>query len=288
MTYDKAPERIFTLDPQSAEFVIALGLGDKIVGTWGMYTADELKNVPEFADQLGKIKAYDDGKTWPPPVEVIASTKPDLVVTTYRLNMPGYLDATRLKDDLGIASFTFNSNCTGGTLRDFAPLFQDIKDLGTILNASAKAHELTMKMESQLAEAASMAGTGDRPTVWEYAGETPPYPVGGTGIPNAVIWLAGGVNSFEDLPVVYGETSWEQVVQRNPDVVWVQSDAGPGFVQAADGIKKAVKKNPGLASVTGVKDERYVMVPYTTGGTLSVHNAEAVLDFAKQLASLKS
>ncbi len=283
VTYETVPQKIFTLDPQSAEFLIALGLGDRIVGTWGQYPDDVMKTLPQYADQLKKIKSYDDGKTWPPPVEVIASTKPDIVVTTYRLNIPNYLDATRLKKDTGIDAYSFTSYCNGGVMRTFDPLFNDITNLGKVFDVAPAADALITTMKGQLAEAAALTAGKPRAKVWQYAGEEVPFPVGGTGIPNAIMYLAGADNVFEDVNEVYGEVSWEQVVQRNADVLWLQTDAGPGFVQTQDGLKKAVAAHKGLAGVTGVAKKRYVVVPYTTAGTLSVHNAEAVLEFAKKL-----
>ena len=283
VTYDAVPQRIFTLDPQSAEFLIALGVGDRIVGTWGQYPDDVMKTLPQYAEQLKKIKSYDDGKTWPPPIEVIASTKPDIVVTTYRLNIPNYLDATRLKKDAGIDAYSFTSYCNGEVMRTFDPLFKDIANLGQIFDVAPAADALVTTMKGQLDEAAALTAGKPRAKVWQYAGEEVPYPVGGTGIPNAIMYLAGADNVFEDVKEVYGEVSWEQVVQRNADVIWLQTDAGPGFVQTQDGLTKAVAAHKGLGGVTGVAKKRYVVVPYTTAGTLSVHNAEAVLEFAKKL-----
>jgi iron complex transport system substrate-binding protein len=283
VTFDAVPQKIFTLDPQSAEFLIALGLADRIVGTWGMYDDETMKQVPQYAEQLKKIKKYSDDKTWPPPIETIASAKPDIVVTTYRLNIPNYLDATRLEKDAGIKAYSFTTYCTGATLHDFEPLFADVKALGEIFDVSDKATGVVTTMRGQLDEAAKLTAGKPRAKVWEYAGEEVPYPVGGTGIPNAIMHLAGADNIFEDVQAVYGEVSWEQVAKRNPSVVWLQTSAGPGFVEAEDALKKATEKNPGIAAVEGVAKKRYVVVPYTTAGTLSVHNAEAVLEFATKL-----
>lgn len=288
VTYEEIPQKVFTLDPQSAEFLIALGLGDRIVGTWGSYTDEQLETLPQYADELRAIKSYDDGETWPPPIEVIASTKPDIVVTTYRLNIPGYLDATRLKEDAGIDAYSFTSYCTGETMRTLDPVFQDVTNLGQIFGAEAAAADLVETMQGQLAEAAALTEGEPRSTVWQYAGEEVPYPVGGTGVPNAIMYLAGADNVFEDVGEVYAEVSWEQVIERNPEVVWLQTDAGPGFIETEDALRKAIEANPGLAGVDGVAAKRYVVIPYTTAGTLSVHNAEAVLEFAKALREARA
>lgn len=287
VTYDDVPRRIFTLDPQSAEFLVALGLGDRIVGTWGMYSAKEMRSTPEYAAALRRIKVIGDDKTWPPPVEQIASTRPDIVVSIYRLNIPGYLDAERLQDDLGITTYGFTSTChQDGPMRTLDPVFADITNLGRIFGVEDRAKTLIARMNAQLAQARALTAGRPRESVWQYAGENPPYPATGHGTANAIITLAGGRNVFEDVPGAYAKVSWEQVVKRAPHVVWLQTDAGPGFIAAAAGIRKATVKNPGLADVPGVKGKRFVVLPYTTAGVQNVHNAQAVLQFAKALSKL--
>lgn len=286
MTYDTVPQKVFTTDPQSAEFLIAMGLGDRIVGTWDTYPEDVQATIPEYAEQLAAIPVLGDGQTWPPTLESIAASGADLVLSTYRLNMPGYLDATRLFDDLGVPSYSFTTYCTGGVLRDFDPLFTDIRNLGAILDVPEAAEALAADMQADLDAAAALTADQPRVRVWQYAGEQVPYPVGGTGIPNAIMWLAGAENVFEDVMEVYGEVSWEQVIARDPEVIWLQTSAGPGFIEAEDALRAATDANEGLAAVTGVANQAYVVVPYTTAGTLSVHNAEAVLEFATALAEV--
>ena len=286
VTYDTVPQRVFTIDAQSAEFMVALGLRDKIVSTWGMYGKDALKTTPEYAAQLKSIPVIGDTKTWPPPVEQIAAQKPDLVMTIYRLNIPGYLDAGRMESDLGIKTYGFTSTCNGGVMRNLNPVFADITNIGRIFHVEDRAAALIKKMKAKLAAAKKLTAHMPRMSVWEYAGETPPYPATGTGTANAVISLAGGRNIFQDVKGAYAQVSWEQVVKRNPSVVWLQTSAGPGFIQAAGALRKATVKNPGLASVAGVKNKAFVVLPYTTGGVQNVHNADAVLQFARALHKL--
>lgn len=284
ITYDAIPEKIFTVDPQSSEFLIALGLGDRIVGTWFSYSDDELAEFPEYAEELQQIEVMGEGDVWPPTAEVIAASGADMVVTIYRLNIEGYLDSDRLKDDLDIDTYGFVAQCPGGVTSTLEPLYEDIRNLGTIFDVSDKADEIVADMQSTVDEATALTEGREPISIWQYAGEEIPYPAGGWGIPNSVITLAGGKNVFEDVEVNYAEVSWEQVIERNPAVIWMQTDAGPGFIAAEDGIKKAIETNPGLADVDAVANERYVTVSYNAAGTLSIHAADATLDFATQLA----
>lgn len=286
VTFDAIPEKVFTVDPQSSEFLIAMGLGDRIVGTWFSYSEEELAQFPEYADEIREIPVLGEDEVWPPTAEVIGASGADAVFTIYRLNIEGYLDATRLEEDLGIKTYGFVTYCTGGVMRDFRSLYDDIENIGAIFAVPDTAQALIDKIEGQVAEAQALVAGREPVTVWQYAGEEIPYPAGGTGVPNAVITLAGGQNVFEDVDAFYAEVSWEQVVERNPSVIWMQTDAGPGFIEAEDGIKKAVETNPGLADVEAVANSRYVTVNYNTGGTINVHAGEAVLQFAEQLAAL--
>lgn len=286
VTFDAIPEKVFTIDPQSSEFLIALGLGDRIVGTWFTYSEEELAQFPRYADEMRQVPVLGDNEVWPPTAEVIAASGADAVFTIYRLNIEGYLDATRLEEDLGIKTYGFVTYCTGEVMRDFTPMYEDIENLGAIFDVPDAAAALIADIQGQVDEAAAMLEGMEPVTVWQYAGEEIPYPAGGTGVPNAVIVLGGGENVFEDVDAFYGEVSWEQVVERNPRVIWMQTDAGPGFIEAADGIENAIETNPGLADVEAVAEQRYVTVNYNTGGTINVHAGEAVLEFAEQLAAL--
>lgn len=286
VTFDAVPEKVFTIDPQSSEFLIAMGLGDRIVGTWFTYSEEELAEFPEYADEVRAIPVLGDDEVWPPTAEVIGASGADAVFTIYRLNIEGYLDADRLEQDLGIKTYGFVTYCTGAVMRDFEPMYEDIINVGAIFDVPEAATALIDKIQGQVDEAQALVADREPVTVWQYAGEDIPYPAGGTGVPNAVITLAGGQNVFEDVDAFYAEVSWEQVVERNPSVIWMQTDAGPGFIEAEDGIQKAIETNPGLADVEAVAGSRFITVNYNTGGTINVHAGEAVLQFAEQLAAL--
>ncbi|MFN8108573.1 MAG: ABC transporter substrate-binding protein [Thermoleophilia bacterium] len=270
VTYDTVPQRVFTIDAQSAEFMVALGLRDKIVSTWGMYGKDALKTTPEYAAQLKSIPVIGDTKTWPPPVEQIAAQKPDLVMTIYRLNIPGYLDAGRMESDLGIKTYGFTSTCNGGVMRNLNPVFADITNIGRIFHVEDRAAALIKKMKAKLAAAKKLTAHMPLCDAGGAGGTAPPGVLArprarcrplrtGTAsnaVPPACPWPYGR-NIFQDVKGAYAQVSWEQVVKRNPRVVWLHprgSRLHPGRWRASQGHGE----EPGLASVAGVKNKAFV------------------------------
>ena len=285
VTYDTVPTRVFALDPQSAEFMFALGLGDKLVATWFNYGPEAFKVTGKYTAALKKMKVLNDGNTWPTPVEQIAGQKADFVLTIYRVDTDGYLDATRLQKDLGIKTYGFTTVCSPGVQRTLDPVFENITNLGRIFHVEARAAALITTMKGQLKQAEMLSMGKPAVTMFDYSGGKTPSPIAGHGVGNAIMTLAGAKNVFEELPGSYAPASWEQVVKRNPSVIWLLTDSSAAHA-TADKIQAAAQANPGLGDVTAVKAKRYVVIPYDTGGVVSVHNAEAVLSLARQIAKL--
>ena len=125
-------------------------------------------------------------------------------------------------------------------------------------------------------------------TIWSYSGETDPYPAGAVGTPNAVITLAGATNAFADVLKDYDAISWEEIVARNPDVIWVMTSAGEGmFINELKGIEEKLAADPRLVNVTAVKNKAYVVVSYNVGGVETPRNVDALEQMIDGLLALK-
>jgi iron complex transport system substrate-binding protein len=281
VTYSEVPQRVVTTDAYAAELLIALGLGDKIVGTGVPFAQGQ---VPaEIADEYGQIKTI--SKAFP-TYEQIAANGADFVVTTFRTDSGVYLRRDRLDQRLGVKLYGTITVCQDGPTRSFDNTYTDIRNLGEIFGVQDQAEAVVEDMQAKVDEAAAIAQDRPRVKVWTYSGEEVPFPATGGGVPNAVIWLAGGQNVFEDLPKSYAETSWEQVIARNPDAVVMMTDTGGGdvFVAAKEAIANAVKSHDGLADVTAVREDRMYPISYQIAGTINVpRNADAVLELARML-----
>lgn len=279
VTYPKVPQRIVTTDAYAAEMLITLGLGSKIVGTGVPYPKGHVPLAIQPA--YNKIPVLAQGF---PTNEQLVNARADIVVTSFRTDRNGNLSRDTLRKRFGIALYGSVTVCQSGKMRSFDDIFADIRNIGQIFQVQQRAETVIAQMKKTLAKAAAIARGKPRVKIWTYSGEDVPYPATGGGVANAVIWLAGGQNIFEDVPKPYAAASWEQVVARNPDKIWLMTDAGDTFLQAQGALAKALQSNPALAGVTAVKNHDWFALSYEIAGTENVpRSATAVLALAKAL-----
>jgi iron complex transport system substrate-binding protein len=100
--------------------------------------------------------------------------------------------------------------------------------------------------------------------------------------------IAGAKNAFEDVARDYDAISWEEIVKRNPDVIWVMTSAGEGmFITEAQGIQTKLEADPRLKSITAIKNKAYVIVSYNEGGVETPRNVDAIERMVDGLIALK-
>ncbi len=85
----------------------------------------------------------------------------------------------------------------------------------------------------------------------------------------------------------YDAISWEEIVKRNPDVIWVMTSAGPGFINELNGIKEKLGSDPRLTNISAIKNGAYVVVSYNEGGIETPRNVDAIEQMIDGLIALK-
>ena len=102
---------------------------------------------------------------------------------------------------------------------------------------------------------------------------------------NAIITLAGGVNVFGDMAGGFGNTTLEELIKRDPQVLLV---IGYPFSvpQEWDEAEALVTSTPALANVAAVKNRRFVRVIFPAVGAGGVRNVDGVKKLAAALATV--
>lgn len=207
---DASPRRIISLVPSATEVLLALDVGERLVGRTDFDTASALAPLPSVGGGLG------------PSLEVIVSLRPDLVI-----RFAGEADRrtpSRL-DELGIAHFAVQPD----RLEDARAI---IADLGRLTGRNSVADSILAEIDGRLERvAASVAGAAPVATAFLMDG-TPPWAAGPGSFIGELITLAGGQNVFSDLDRRYAPVSAEEVVARGLDVVLTPMGARPGGVPA--------------------------------------------------------
>ncbi|WP_372593011.1 putative F420-0 ABC transporter substrate-binding protein [Actinotalea sp.] len=277
VSVDSAPERIVTIKSSATEMVLALGAGDRIVGT-----AFSDGPVPqEWAAAADGLTELSDKV---PSAEVVLATEPDLVYAGWESNLTaeGAGDRSTLSG-LGVATFVSPAACKEPGYQPeqmtFEEVFAQIEQMGDLLGVPEAAQEL---VAAQRAELESITADGRGATaLWYSSGDDVPYVGAGIGTPQMIMDAVGLTNIAGSVEDTWTPFSWEQVAQDDPDVI-VLVDAS--WNSAAD-KKVRLASNPATANLTAVVNERYLVVPFAATEA-GVRNVSAASDLVAQLAEL--
>lgn len=77
-------------------------------------------------------------------------------------------------------------------------------------------------------------------------------------MPTALIEAAGGVNIMDDFEKSWATVTWEEVVERNPEVIMI---VNYGEV-TAEQKREFMMSNPAFADIDAVKNDRFVVLEY--------------------------
>ncbi|MFB8025511.1 ABC transporter substrate-binding protein [Streptomyces sp. NPDC056465] len=272
-TYERPPSRVVTIHQHPAELMLALGLKDRMVGTAFPDSAvlPELRKDFEAIPELARRE---------PSFEKILDSEPDLVYG-------GYGSAFAEKEGRSREAFAdagidtqLNREYCGRKRVTVEDTYAEVRTIGKIFGVSGRAEKLVSDLEDRVGQAKS--AVEDRPDVPVFvydSGDKSAFTAGGKGLGTDLIRLAGGRNVFADLDDVFGDVSWEQVVERRPEVIAVYDYAGSGSVEQK---KKFLLAQDALADVPAVRNKRFVVLPLTAT-LVGIRSAYAVDDLARGL-----
>jgi iron complex transport system substrate-binding protein len=272
-TYDRPPSRVVTVHQHPAELVLALGLKDRLVGTAFPDSAvlPELRKDYEAIPELAKKE---------PSFEEILDAEPDLVYGGYGSAFAENEGRSRKAfADAGIDTYLNREYC-GKKQVTMKDTYDEIRTIGKIFGVPDRADQLVADLEGHVGKAAAEVEGEGEVSVFVYdSGDKSAFTAGGKSLGTELIRLAGGENVFADLDDVFGDVSWEQVVERRPEVIALYDYAGAGSVEEK---KKFLLSRPALADVPAVRNKRFVVLPLTAT-LVGIRSAYAVEDLARGL-----
>jgi len=274
VTFDAAPERVVAIKSTSVEMMLALGVGDRIVGT--AFTDGPVPE--EWADAAAGLTSISD---FMPNEESILELEPDLVYSGWESAFSA--DAAGTRDELaslGIATYTQPAACrsTGPLPKlTFDEIFAEIREAGAIFRVDA---EPLVDAQTELL-AGIDADTRGLTALWYSSGDDIPYVGAGLGAPQLVLETAGLTNVAAGLDQTWTSLGWEAIVADDPDVIVLVDAAW----NTADSKIAILEANPATAALSAVKNHRYITVPFPAGEA-GVRTAEAAASVAAQLAEL--
>ena len=274
VTIDSTPQRILTIKSSTLELALALGAGDRIIGS-----AFSDGPLPEDLAADGDGITVVSDKV--PSKEAVLDLEPDLVFAGWESNFS--VDGAGERADLqklGIATYVAPAACKApGYMPDpltFDTVFDGFAEAGELLGEEDAATALIAEQRTEL----SAITPDDRglTALWYSSGTDQPFVGAGIGAPQMIMSAAGLDNVFADVHDTWTSSSWELIADADPDVI-VLVDAA--WNTAASKIA-LLTSNPVTAQLDAVKNQRFVIVdfPATEAG---IRNVDAVESIVTQL-----
>ena len=275
------PERVVTIKSSTTETLLALGLGDRIVGSAFLDGP-----VPEsLAEDAAAVPAVTEPfSDEVPGSEAVLELEPDLVYAGWESNLTAEAAGDRdTLAGLGVATYVSPAACKDpDSMPDpltFDHVFAEIEEVGAVFDAADAAAELVAEQRDAL----DAVQPDDRglTALWYSSGSDIPYVGAGIGAPQMIMEAAGLENIAGDVHDTWTSYGWEEVVDADPDVIVLVDAAW----NTAEHKRERLATSPATAELSAVQHERYVVVPFpaTEAG---VRNVDAVADVVDQLDAL--
>ncbi len=280
ITFDKAPERIVATTRTAAEFLIHLGLADKIVGVGGVFGEPDATVEDEFNKLTNLGKSY-IGK------EVAMSVNPDFIFGRGGLfdNADWGVGTVDDLNEMGIKTYVMESSITGGT---FDSIYKDIEMIGKIFNVSEEAEKFAgeLRARQQAVEEALSVIKEDKTFAYIHTSDPESlliYSAYNETFFNDMFRMLKLQNVFED---VQGDVSVESLIGADPDVlVTLQWATESEDATQSDGQANLndVLTNPKLESLNAIKNQQVFVADYNHLFGYSYQSLDGLERLAKQL-----
>ena len=258
VTYDEPPKKAISNDVNLTEMMLVLGLAERMVGYTGISgwkTLDEemragVKELPELSQKY-------------PSKEVLVGADADFFFAgwNYGMKVGGEVTPETL-EPFGIKVYELTESCIhimNKSKANMEDMYNDLLNLGRIFNVEDKANELINNYRMEIQELTKNINTDDPLRVFVYdSGEDTPFTAGFYAMPTALIEASGGKNIMNDFKKSWGTVTWEEVIDRNPEVIVI---VNYGNV-TAEQKKEFMMSNPAFAGIDAVKNDRFVTLEY--------------------------
>jgi iron complex transport system substrate-binding protein len=255
------PRRIVSLNPTTTELLFTIGAGFRLVGRSG---ACDYPPAAALVTDLG------DG--FPPVVEAVVATRPDLVVLYHSA---GNASAAERLRELGIPVLRLRTD-------RLADVGRAARLLGRAAGASRAGDSVATRLEAELARERATAGraiAGRREAggipVLLLAWDQPVIALGAGSYASELVELAGGRNVFADVAAPSVPVTLEAIAAREPAVVILAGSEMPGL-----------ERRPEWRTIRAVREGRVVRLTESSSNRPSPRAPQAVRSLRARLASL--
>lgn len=246
-TFDQAPEKVIAVYQGSIETMIALGLEEHVLASYG------LDNEVKDEWKAGFEKMNYDESVFAPDKETVTLLDPDMIFSWGSIFSDKKLSDVAGWNEKGVATYMNSNTRPGGHPRTLENEYTDLLNMGKIFNVEEKAEALVQEMKDAVADtlAAVQGQESIRVAVLEpLGGKITNY--GASSLAGDMVVQLGG----ELVKPKGSEMSKEDLVVCDPDVIFVvyMAYAGEDPETVKANQLAVITEDPALASLTAVKN----------------------------------
>lgn len=222
-TFTQAPTRAVAMGDQMGDILLDLGIEDNMAAL-ARGSAISKHDFPG-RNTIGTI--WEGGRR-DISREQMLSVSPDFLIGWDSTFAEDYYNKDFCQEN-GVAMYTPYCTTDFATFED---IYRDYETLGKIFDVEAVAAERIAVMKEKIARVKETLGDdvyANPVPIFNFdSGEEAPF-TACQGMPGDIFKLAGGISIFNDIDKGWATVSWEQVVERNPQVIIVNEySAGEG------------------------------------------------------------
>ncbi|SNR68916.1 iron complex transport system substrate-binding protein [Haloechinothrix alba] len=270
VTVEEPPERAVSLNQGTTELMLALGLEDRMVGT-ATWTDPIREDLAEANDQVPRLA--DDT----PSFESVLDTEPDFVIGAYHAMFTDGRVAPRERfEELGVPTYLSPSSCEPEAAEldepvELEDLYGEIADVAEIFGVPERGEDLIDELRERVGEAVDRVRRADVPestsVMFWFAQTDAPYMAGATGAPAAMTRELGVDNSYSDVDSMWPQVNWEDVLDRDPDLLVLGDLTRDGEGQSVESKTGFLENDPAVSELSVVDDQRWMPM---TGSELNI------------------
>jgi len=274
LTVPAPPQRVVSTSQHGTEMLIALGLGERVVGTGFTYA----EPLPE---QAVAFRAIPQLSKEAPTRELVLAAKPDLVVAGFFAedtdSGAGFASVEELKQ-AGAEVFGLSAGCADDPATvTMETTHADIAALGQIFDVEDRAAALVADMRRKVDKVTAAVAGRPRPRALVYSNGEGPLGVVGAGLGSDLLRLAGAENVFAGSGRSFARLSVEEVAVSRPEVfLTVDYSPGPTPQEKAETLYRVLPQAP------ATEQRRAFPVP-DAGLNESIRNADTIELIARAL-----
>lgn len=244
-TYEKAPERVICVYQGTIETMIALGLEDHVIASYGL--DNPVKT--EWEEGLSKMNYNED--VFAPDKETVTMLEPDLIFSWGSLFSEKNLGDQKEWIANGTNTYISSNTRRNGGNRTLENEYTDLLNIGKIFNCEDKAQAIVDEMKNEIADVLAKTAGQESPrvSVIEFLGDDISN-YGAKQLGGDMVTSLGGTLADPDA----SQIGKEDLVALDPDVIFVVYMARTENVEAE--MVSKVLDDPAFADLSAVQNDR--------------------------------